>query len=249
MDLRNFILFLLMAPFLTLAACNLDAPAQKTTTDSDQTTESDISTEASESMADSAGGALYVLEEELDALESAGTGASLVAASLAGSSRATVTIVPSWTSATRTYYDASGASIGSSYSSLASSVTTTRNGSYTVTTSKTSGTVAIESTFTVSKLNDASSATWNITGKVKVIRDKTTVSGGRSLESLIVHDLILSVDKASHRVTGGSASSTAELTINQRNFQRTWSWEFSGNGTAVLTLSRGSTVTITVQAI
>ncbi|HTX73845.1 MAG TPA: hypothetical protein VMC79_13525, partial [Rectinemataceae bacterium] len=94
----------------------------------------------------------------------------------------------------------------------------------------------------------ATSGQKTVSGTVEVDRN-VTLTNGTSVHTATVHQVQYGVSASDGSIQkGGTATTTCSIQINGgTTFTRTYSWVFEGNGSAVLTTERGTTVTVTVE--
>gem|GEM_PF-6721920 len=198
--------------------------------------------QAAASMSSTEAGATYAVEGDVEETAAGTTQTS-----------ATITIVIDPATYSVTYYDGlngSGATLGTNPGTIpvlwkSAVVVSTRP--YSVTAQHGDGSSVIKSSITINNLA-ASSGLYTIAGSVEVDRT-VTLSNGTTITTKTMHTLSYSVSATSGAIQkGGTASTTCTASINGGSgFTRTYSWYFEGNGTAVLTTERGTTLTVTVE--
>ncbi len=245
MKRRNFLRFAPCAALLLLLAASCSTSSSGTEGDDTMATD-----EVAASMGSAEAGASYVAASDIAELTGVSAAKSVVSA------RGTVTIVAGTRTITATYYDqldGKGTVLGTTTSpapgtipvgTLSAKIASTRP--YTVAGARGNSTVAVDSSIVVNNPR-STTGTWSISGTIIVSRD-IALANGNEVATATTHTLNYSVSASNGSIQkGGTASTTATIKVNSgRSFSRSYSWVFSGDGSAMLTTQNGSIVTVTV---
>lgn len=236
-----------------LAVCAIAAAALLLSCSGTSATSDDslANSEVQASMSSTEAGADYTVTADL--AEATGTAAKALSAPSGSEARATVTITAGKKTFAVAYYDGldgEGNELGSTPGEIPAGtqsavISSTRV--FAVDASRGDSTVTVTSSYVVNNIA-MTTGSWEIAGTVEVLRN-ITLANGTSVACDAIHTLDWGVSASDGTIEkGGSASTIATVQVNDgRSFDLGYEWDFQGDGTAVMTTDRGSTVTVTIE--